>query len=209
MHQRWFMWFVGYNPSSARKIEKLKLHSSHLLSEIDRTLELGSIHRHLIQLKSETSDISGWIQLLHMRVVWSESDRQFQEILNSEGISGKSVSDWRENCKCGGKLSTHFSLIRIKKQMFASLTFHIEMLKNWKSSIAHFDFHRFSNFFFLLAASHLQFSFLCFRRRWFPIAALSVFPPAHNHEITKASNLKRFLSSLHIGVHCTEIKMEN
>ena len=144
-----------------------------------------------------------------MRVVWSESDRQFQEILNSEGISGKSVSDWRENCKCGGKLSTHFSLIRIKKQMFASLTFHIEMLKNWKSSIAHFDFHRFSNFFFLLAASHLQFSFLCFRRRWFPIAALSVFPPAHNHEIAKASNFKRFLSSLHIGAHCTEIKMEN
>ena len=48
-----------------------------------------------------------------MRVVWSESDRQFQEILNSEGISGKSVSDWRENCKCGGKLWTHFSFIRI------------------------------------------------------------------------------------------------
>ena len=37
------MWFVGYNLSSARKTEKLKLHSSHLLSEMDRTLELGSI----------------------------------------------------------------------------------------------------------------------------------------------------------------------
>ena len=77
-------------------------------------------HGHLIPVKSETSDNSGWIELLQMGAVWSESGRQFQEILNSERISGKSVSDWRENCKCGGKLSTHFSLITIETQMFVS-----------------------------------------------------------------------------------------
>ena len=93
-------------------------------------------HGHLIQVKSETSDNWGWIQLLQMRVVWSESDRQFQEIRNSEGISGKSVSDWRENCKCGGKLSTHFSLITIKNTNFDLRNCLIRLSFSYKDAVS-------------------------------------------------------------------------
>ena len=47
-------------------------------------------------------------------------------------------------------------------------------------------------FWYLIPPSGVSFTifFFCFRRRWFPIAALSVFPAAHNHEITKACSFK-------------------
>ena len=161
---------------------------------MDRTSELGLMD--IWSSRRRSDNWAGWIQLLQMRVVsvvreWQAIPRNSKFWRNFWKIClwlerklqmwGKTFDafffDHNENRGVCSLHHSYFSPTNIDRESFGSPS-HILVFSALLISNSSFRWVSFTIFFF------------CFRRRWFPIAALSVFPPAHNHEITKACSFK-------------------